>query len=652
MTAQSEQESIEVLTSLMGDGDPEVARRVYRKFNGDMNRAATAILEGDTGESEPGTAQRPGTPMTGLAPHAPANVFEPPPPLKPSPVIDLTGDDDAEMARALQVSLETPSNTQIGPSERSKDEWQVAVRSQGNSGPNPESGTAVSHDDQQMSRAIQESLEGSFNQVADDLLEALPPADNLRKDKRPIALRPTQANYVYATMIIQALFFIPQVRIAVSRFRPSTAVEATPDPDEIIMWGILELFANMDLVCTAELLLDRNDIIDKLDVQGWTSPTDQPGRLSNAFYVKITELIEQCVSRVAVTDGAPSRPKGRMFNFSYGHADGIETSDLPDVTSIVQVTVGNNGSSHDLVSCLSAQFAPSANEPQNWQNVILECSDIVAFELLAGSRGGTADKKPFSYPKVIYLDQFMQENAEIAQAARVRQREMLEEADTLTLRKKSLTSFNNKNTLKDLRSTVYYYEEVADAKGDATRQADIDRTCQKLKHILASIENEVKAIDAKITELKSDSQTLFDVPEMQIHEYNLRAVLVHDGLFGRKSLYSYVQDQGKWWKTIDASVTEVTEETVLTDPTGLHLGAGPYLLLYSRQVPSTYDQEIAQPAWPPKLRDGLIEDNQVHLAQLRVIGIDVDKYVLPPASFTTENDEAMSEKSSVPMVIY
>lgn len=48
----------------------------------------------------------------------------------------------------------------------------------------PESGTAVSHDDQQMSRAIQESLEGSFNQVADDLLEALPPADNIRKDKR------------------------------------------------------------------------------------------------------------------------------------------------------------------------------------------------------------------------------------------------------------------------------------------------------------------------------------------------------------------------------------------------------------------------------------------------------------------------------------
>lgn len=131
-----------------------------------------------------------------------------------------------------------------------------------------------------------------------------------------------------------------------------------------------------------------------------------------------------------------------MFNFSYGHADGIENSDLPDVTSIVQVTVGSNGSSHDLVSCLSAQFAPPANEPQNWQNVILDRSDVVAFELTPGSRGGAADRKPFSYPKVIYLDQFMQENAELALAARIRQREMLEEADTLTLRKKSLTSFN------------------------------------------------------------------------------------------------------------------------------------------------------------------------------------------------------------------
>jgi hypothetical protein len=78
---------------------------------------------------------------------------------------------------------------------------------------------------------------------------------------------------------------------------------------------------------------------------------------------------------------------------------------------------------------------------------------------------------------------------------------------------------------------------------------------------------------------------------------------MHDGLFGRSHLYSYVNDNGTWWKTIDWDVTEagrwslilnpscpcislqVPEETVLTDATGFHLSAGPYMLIYSRAVP-------------------------------------------------------------------
>lgn len=48
-----EQESVDFLTTMMGDtvSDPsEVARRVLRKCDGDVNKAATAILEGDRGE--------------------------------------------------------------------------------------------------------------------------------------------------------------------------------------------------------------------------------------------------------------------------------------------------------------------------------------------------------------------------------------------------------------------------------------------------------------------------------------------------------------------------------------------------------------------------------------------------------------------------
>jgi len=41
-------------------------------------------------------------------------------------------------------------------------------------------------------------------------------------------------------------------------------------------------------------------------------------------------------------------------------------------------------------------------------------------------------------------------------------------------------------------------------------------------------------------------------------QYDLRAVLVHTGLPGRKQMYSYVQDtESTWWKTVDHEVTEV-----------------------------------------------------------------------------------------------
>jgi len=48
--ASQEDESVTLLTQMMGDGvlDPDVARRVLRRHNGDVQKAATSILEGDT----------------------------------------------------------------------------------------------------------------------------------------------------------------------------------------------------------------------------------------------------------------------------------------------------------------------------------------------------------------------------------------------------------------------------------------------------------------------------------------------------------------------------------------------------------------------------------------------------------------------------
>lgn len=43
-------------------------------------------------------------------------------------------------------------------------------------------------------------------------------------------------------------------------------------------------------------------------------------------------------------------------------------------------------------------------------------------------------------------------------------------------------------------------------------------------------------------------------------------------------------------------VLQVPEETVLTDPTGIHLGAGPYMLFYSRHMS---EEQLREPlVWP------------------------------------------------------
>jgi hypothetical protein len=145
----------------------------------------------------------------------------------------------------------------------------------------------------------------------------------------------------------------------------------------------------------------------------------------------------------------------------------------------------------------------------------------------------------------------------------------------------------------DLRATLHYYEHVADSKGDEARQESITRMTKKLGNILTmmlekldgqryrftiacDLLNVTLEIDHKIRTLQTELAGLFNCPELQdyrvsriaaavfmypayrVLQYNLRAVLMHTGLPGRKQIYSYVRDEHDvWWKTVDYTVTEV-----------------------------------------------------------------------------------------------
>ncbi len=112
-----ENESVELLSAMMGgDIDFDLARRLLRKCNGDVQKAADALLEGTAKGmlEETAVIRRTGSLNTIRTDERPRSrtAGRPGTPVQPS-VIDLTGEgEDDELSRALNLSMETHTNEQ------------------------------------------------------------------------------------------------------------------------------------------------------------------------------------------------------------------------------------------------------------------------------------------------------------------------------------------------------------------------------------------------------------------------------------------------------------------------------------------------------------------------------------------------------------
>ncbi len=127
-TAENEQyeASQEELLAQIGNVDRQTARRILRKHKGDMEKAADALLAGDRGETSVWESQHRTTPepryadgkTTAIAPHPSSSV------------IDLTGDTEEELSRAIQLSMQDDtSGPHFRPTDRAPHpDWQM-VRS-------------------------------------------------------------------------------------------------------------------------------------------------------------------------------------------------------------------------------------------------------------------------------------------------------------------------------------------------------------------------------------------------------------------------------------------------------------------------------------------------------------------------------------------
>ncbi|TFK53221.1 hypothetical protein OE88DRAFT_1657130 [Heliocybe sulcata] len=588
-----EQENVELLISMMGgDVDSEAARRVLKKHGNDIQKAASAILEGDRAEE-----YGPRSP-----PHRTASRPE-----KEKDVIDLTGDEESQMTEALRMSLETNQEQTFGPSNRAPDPSWAMV---------PSNKPAMSSEDQTLNRAIEESLATSYSQFEKEEFFERPLGEQIRKDNRPPALRPTLPTLHYAGLVLQALYCVPQVRESLAAWRPAPPPEVASSDDamvveppksgpEALVYIIAEVFANMEFAVLSELCIDP--LLQELRTQ-MASAVDNFGDLTEQFLGTVACIIENVLN-----GDAANKSSKRLFHFQYGSTP-TTSAHPPELQekSIIRIDVLGTETTSDLLSCLISQFSN--------KEVIYLPSDVVSFHLVRNQPppypGRDEGTKIFKYPKCIYMDQFLSENAELAGRKREEQREVEVEVARLSEHRGKTLNFKGKDVLSNLEGAMHFYENVIDRETVEERDY-ADAMLAKLRGVKSGVEGDLKAIDDKMAELKNRAAAILDDPQLQKHRYDLRAVIINEGPLGRKYLYSYTQHAGKWWKTVDWLVEEVSEEVVLNDPAGLHYGAGPYLLLYSRAMSEEEEKTLPERLqWMDTMRDAVYDNNSVLVEQL------------------------------------
>ncbi|KAJ2919732.1 hypothetical protein MD484_g700, partial [Candolleomyces efflorescens] len=535
--------SVEILSSL-ANVDAIVARKVLEKHNGNIDEAANALLAGDIGEEPPASSwtQRHNTPERGYYDTDPAISITAPLPGGSQSTIDLT-----------DASTYNTSGTKFGPSNRAPHpEWQM-VPSDVAVGGTP----GISQEDQSLNDAIQRSLDDFRTEEK----ETFPLKETLREGNRPVALRPEIPSLACAALVVQALYFVPQVRFSVGKLRLPDIQEDIPFNHPVRrIWNLIELFTNMDLA-KLSTIVDVEVLPSLEDEETKDRGNDHPIDRATSIITNLARVIEAHLAAQEDDDELQSV----LFEFRHVH---VTLSNRlprkvgrPDKGGVVRVEYGGEEFERDLISCLSSVLS-TYEEGKSYHDLILDPAEFLAFSLNRNAPTSDAPKSEqdgFSFPKYFYLDRFLFRNLELMNEKMLEGRALAEEISELTNRKTTMSRLNQRDTVQDIKNSIYYYENIARAKSDEPeRQQVIKETTAQLADILLMLESKIEGYDRRIKELEARSATLFDCPELKQHPYDLRAVLMHTGLPGRKQMYSYVRDaEGKWWKTCDHEVTEV-----------------------------------------------------------------------------------------------
>jgi len=334
--------------------------------------------------------------------------------------------------------------------------------------------------------------------------------------------------------------------------------------------------------------------------------------------------------------------KGHKLPLPLPEEEGEEkkwTSTDNSTTSLTLNASGDGSNLNEIYACIDAQvWLPEMSQA----HFLDGSSQVIAFEidrkLPSGPSSANAfgePRSPFKLHDCFWVDRYLLQKRHKIAELREEISRIEGEADVSLARRNQLTMAGDKDLLSTLKATIDYltFDTQFPTPTLSEREAKKKEMLPKFQQSLARLEAELSSLDERAKTALAEAKAVFDIDEMrQVGPHELCAVVVSDGFSGREHMWTYIKsDDGRWFKSLDQTVTEVTLDTVLSDPAGLHMNSGHIFAIYAMKTTSEQEPADSSNIELPKLLDQAIKnDNELFGVELLEASILPQGAYVPP----------------------
>ncbi|CDZ98027.1 Ubiquitin carboxyl-terminal hydrolase-like domain [Phaffia rhodozyma] len=492
--------------------------------------------------------------------------------------------------------------------------------------------SVVSKEDEHLSQVLEASLHTSNQQSS---VTPTPGPNIPRPAGHPVALWSSIPYLGPDVSVLQALSVIPQL---------SNLLESVESSEELPTCLILLKALKEAMDDPTISYLDSDVLVNLVGVFSGSYGSESPVRRAEEFF---TTFVTKWNSEVpSLTCTQPDRLASSFTDPSFQSADLVrvfnytgspllpsssppETFDSPHVFPI-------DGKAYTSLSQAMASILWEADIPVGLET----CSEVLCVTVsylsnqVASGAADAGENKLFKIDGDFWIDRFLSRNKLLSAQLRAEEGLLKGREEELKKRLENLKSVKGKDSRKSLVAVIKYYDELAlKSTSDEQKFESGRKSVEKLRTMLKEFDRETSEVASQLEKITLARTNLFDRSELKRCKYSLRAINFHNGIRGPGSLYTYVQGPDKrWFKVVDGVSSEISAETAFADPTGFHLGAGPYMLWYSKDGPWPVEPK---PEPDPVVQEEINEKEEIQDKPLIDLDVDMDVNTNPGSSNST-----------------